>query len=211
MATELSRGQMRALGAHPQLAQRALDGVGGGPHAAALTVQGEDDGPPVADGDLVAVGEGAAGRGGDDVVFADPYVLVSQQFPDIARVGVQVVGVAVDAEPHRLVLGHEDGGTTGQRGDHQRLGQQPPHRVTGACEAPAPGGSAGGGTATRDAVGVLRTAHDNTPQVHWSGRWTRDSSGVPVTLKARTLLCVSLVPRRRTAEDALRIGCYSGG
>ncbi|GAA1131249.1 hypothetical protein GCM10009579_76620 [Streptomyces javensis] len=74
---------------------------------------------------------------------------------------MQRARVPVDAEPYGLVLGDKGGGAAGQGGDHHRLRQQSAHRI-GPARGAAPGGSAGGGTAARDAV-AGPTAHDNTP------------------------------------------------
>ena len=51
-------GQVRALGAHPELPQRPVHGAGGRPHLAPLAVEGEPHGAAVAHGDLVAAGRG---------------------------------------------------------------------------------------------------------------------------------------------------------
>ena len=79
-------GQIRALGAHAELAQRAFDGAGGRPHLAALPVEGEQDGPAVADDHLVAAGElGRRARGATMSCAPTANALVARAVPPRRR------------------------------------------------------------------------------------------------------------------------------
>lgn len=138
--------QVGALGADAELAERLGDGACGGPHRAAVAVDGEHDRSSVPYDDLVAAGQLGAGGGRDDVVGPDAEVLVGQQVVDVVGEGVQGARGAVDGEPDGLVVRDEGGGAAGEEGDDHGPGQQPAQRFGVCGAAPA--------TAARGAVGA---------------------------------------------------------
>lgn len=140
-----------AVGPYAELVEGAGDGVGGGPHRAALSVDAQHDRAAVPDDDLVTAAEGGAGGGRDDVVGADVQPFVGQQVVDVGGEGVQGARAAVDGEPDRLVVGDEGGGAAGEEGDDQGPRQQLAQRFGAFGAASA--------TAARGAVAALRMTH----------------------------------------------------
>ncbi len=83
---------MGSLGAHAEF-RRASSTVRAVVHRRWLRPsRSEVDGASPADDDLVAVGEGGGGVGGDEVVGADGQALVGEEFGDVVGEGVQECG-----------------------------------------------------------------------------------------------------------------------
>lgn len=135
--------------------QGAPDGAGGGPHLALLPVEGQVQGAAVADDDLLAVVEGFAGGGGDEVVGADAEAFGGEQFADVVGEGVEGARDAVHGEPYGLVGGDERRGAAREEGDDEGLRHDPPpvpaEGLDGCAAAPGTaaardrGGRGGGG------------------------------------------------------------------
>jgi hypothetical protein len=119
LATDGSRpgsGQLGVGIVEVELGQGVVNGAGGGPHGASLTVNGQLKLTPVEDADLHAVGDLGLQRGGDHVVLTDGDPVLLEHLLHGILANRKVVAFPVHGKGHIvLVQCHCDGDAAGDR------------------------------------------------------------------------------------------------